>query len=204
MELTVTEDFPEIYLARHGETEWSATGRHTGRTDIPLTARGEENAKQLGHRLQAVQFTQVLSSPLARAWRTCELAGFGGVVQSEPLLMEFDYGAYEGRTTADIRHDAPGWDLYQQGCPGGETVADVTARIDQVLAPLRQLTSGRVLIFAHMHVLLFLAARWIELPGVEARRFFLGTAALSTLGYRHGLDEPIIRVWNDAHHLATS
>lgn len=194
-------EFPEIFLARHGETEWSATRRHTGRTDIPLNDKGEANAELLGKRLAGLEFDQVITSPLSRARRTCELAGLGAQAVLDDRMMEFDYGEYEGRTTAEIRSERPNWDLYRDGCPGGETVADVGRRVDEVIAPLKELTGGQVILFAHMHVLLFLAARWIELPALEARRFYLGTASLSVLGYRHGMDEPIIRLWNDEHHI---
>ncbi len=191
----------QVYIARHGETEWSASGRHTGRSDVPLTPRGRRNAEQLGRRLEGIAFERVLTSPLERARQTCELAGFGRLAEADADLMEVDYGRYEGLRTAEIRAEAPDWDLFRDGCPGGESVAAVTARADRVLGRLRGLP-GNVLLFSHMHFLRFLAARWIRLPGPEARRFLLGTASLSILGYEHTPDEPVIRLWNDDRHVA--
>jgi broad specificity phosphatase PhoE len=190
---------PEVYLARHGETAWTLTGQHTGRTDIPLTARGEHNALSLCQRLQGAMFTRVLVSPLARARRTCELAGFGGQAEVDPDLQEWDYGQYEGRRTADIRQERPGWDLFRDGCPGGESVEVVGARADRVIARLRGV-EGNVLVFSHGHFLRVLAARWLGLPAGAARHFVLSPAALSILGYEHTRDEPAMRLWNDDRH----
>src|SRR6266436_8502046 len=187
---------PELSLARHGETAWALTGQHTGRTDIPLTGRGERNARSLAQRLTGVAFARVLTSPLSRALRTCELAGFGGQADIDPDLQEWDYGQYEGRRTADIRQERPGWDLFRDGCPGGESVAAVGARADRVIARLRAV-DGNVLLFSHGHFLRVLAARWLGLPADKARLFVLSTAALSILGYEHNLSEPAIRLWND-------
>jgi broad specificity phosphatase PhoE len=194
------KSLPQIFLARHGETAWSGSGRHTGRSDVPLTPRGRQNAAQLGRRLAGITFERVLMSPLVRARQTCELAGFGQRAEPDADLMEVDYGQYEGLRTAEIRAESPGWDLFRDGCPGGESVAAVTARADRVLGRLRGLP-GNMLLFSHMHLLRFLAARWIRLSGPEARRFLLGTASLSILGYEHTLDEPVIRLWNDDRHV---
>jgi broad specificity phosphatase PhoE len=191
---------PEVYLARHGETAWTITGQHTGRTDIPLTVRGEQNALNLRQRLNCVTFAKVLMSPLSRARRTCELAGFGDTAEVDPELHEWDYGEYEGRRTVDIRQERPGWDLFRDGGPGGESVAAVGARADRVITRLRAI-DGHVLVFSHGHFLRVLAARWLGLPAGEARLFVLSTAALSILGYEHNLEEPAIRLWNDDRHV---
>jgi probable phosphoglycerate mutase len=190
---------PKVYLVRHGETAWTRSGQHTGRTDIPLTERGERDARDLGARLRGLTFAKVLTSPLQRARRTGELAGFGESAEIDPDLMEWDYGDYEGRRTSDIRAERPGWRLFEDGCPGGETLAEVSTRADRVIARVRAL-EGDVLIFAHRDILRILAARWVALPGLEARRLYLETASLSVLGYDHDLDEPVIRLWNDARH----
>lgn len=194
------EELPQVYLARHGETAWSVSGQHTGRTDIPLTERGQRNAVQLGRRLLGIPFAQVLTSPLQRAWQTCEWAGFGAVAVTDAELMEVDYGLYEGRCSQDIRLEAPDWDLFRDGCPGGESSAAITDRADRLVQRLRD-AQGNVLLFSHMHFLRFLAARWIRLPGSEGRRFLLTTASLSVLGYEHTLDRPVIRLWNDDRHV---
>jgi probable phosphoglycerate mutase len=191
---------PEVYLARHGETAWTLTGQHTGRTDIPLTARGERNAQSLAQRLTGVVFARVLTSPLSRALRTCALAGFGGQAEIDADLQEWDYGQYEGQRTADIRQERPGWDLFRDGCPGGESVEVVGARADRVIARLRGV-EGNVLVFSHGHFLRVLAARWLGLPAGAARHFVLSTAALSILGYEHTRDEPALRLWNDDRHV---
>ena len=191
---------PEVYLARHGETAWTMTGQHTGRTDIPLTGRGERQARSLAQRLTGVAFARVLTSPLSRAQRTCALAGFGGQADIDPDLQEWDYGQYEGQRTADIRQARPGWDLFRDGCPGGESVEGVGARADRVMARLRAV-EGNVLVFSHGHFLRVLAARWLGLPAGAARHFVLSPAALSILGYEHTLDEPALHLWNDDRHV---
>jgi broad specificity phosphatase PhoE len=193
----------EIYLARHGETEWSVSGRHTGRTDIPLTDAGQRNARRLGQRLQGLVFDGVWTSPLKRARQTCELAGFGDRARIDADLMEMDYGQYNGLVMEEIRRQRPGWDPFLDGCPGGESVSQITARADRVVGRLRALPQGRVLLFSHMHFLQFLAVRWIDLAGEHGRRFYLSTAALSVLGYNHTADEPVIRLWNDDRHVGT-
>lgn len=187
---------PEIYLIRHSETAWTLSGQHTGRTDIPLTARGERDAHALGARLQGLGFAQVLTSPLQRARRTGELAGFGASAQTDSDLMEWDYGVYEGRRTADIRRERPDWRLFEDGCPDGENASAVGVRADRVIGRIRALP-GNVLLFAHRDILRVLAARWLGLAAVEGRRFYLTTASLSILGYDHDLNEPVIRLWND-------
>jgi broad specificity phosphatase PhoE len=193
---------PEICLARHGETEWTITGQHTGRSDIPLTERGERNARSLGERLKqkGTTFTQVLTSPLIRARRTCELAGFGASAVVDPDLMEWDYGDYDGKTSAQIRHERPDWNLFIDGCPGGETAEQVGRRADGVIARIRA-QGGSVLVFSHSHFLRILASRWIGLGASDARLVVLSTASLSVLGYEHSLAEPAIRLWNDDRHV---
>lgn len=186
----------QIFFIRHGETEWSLTGRHTGRTDVPLTANGERRASQFREVLQKFKFTHVLTSPLQRARRTCELAGFGAVARVEPDLQERDYGDYEGRTSVDIRAQQPGWNLFEDGSLGGESVEQISHRADRVLAGLRPM-AGTVALFSHGHFLRALAVRWIGQPVQEGRHFALDTASLSILGYEHGNDEiPAISLWN--------
>ena len=153
----------------------------------------------MGARLQRISFARVLTSPLQRARRTAELAEFGERAEADPDLMEWDYGAYEGRRTTEIQAERPGWRLFQDGCPGGETLQAVSLRADRVVARIRALGSD-VLVFAHRDILRILAARWLGLPAVQARDFYLTTASLSVLGYDHDLHEPVIRLWNDARH----
>jgi probable phosphoglycerate mutase len=187
---------PRIYLVRHGETEWSLSGQHTGRTDIPLTPRGEEAAQELGQRLRNIQFARVLTSPRQRARRTCELAGLGPVAEIEPDLAEWDYGDYEGQRSADIRKGRPDWNLFRDGCPRGETPAQVSDRADRFIARLRVL-DGNVALFSHGHFGRVLGARWIGLPVNEAQRLLLDTASLSILGYEHNhAESPVIALWN--------
>lgn len=194
---------PIVYIARHGETAWSLTGQHTGLTDLPLTEHGEAVARSLANRLKGIEFSSVFASPLQRARRTCELAGFGGVAVIDPDLVEWDYGQYEGRTTADIRKERPGWQLFRDGCPGGETLEQVAARADRVVGRLRQV-QGNSLVFSSGHFIRVLAERWIGLPvSSGARSFMLSTASLSALGYENDLNQPVIRLWNDTHHVET-
>jgi broad specificity phosphatase PhoE len=190
---------PIIYLARHGETEWSLSGQHTGRTDLPLTARGEGDAGALGRRLHSLSFAQVLTSPLQRAARTCELAGFAAA-EADPDLMEWDYGSYEGVRTAEVLRERPGWSLFRDGCPGGENADQVGARADRVIARLRAV-AGDALVFSSGHFLRVLTARWLGQDPRDGGLYILGTASLSMLGYEHDLSEPVIRLWNDASHL---
>ncbi|MDW7709679.1 MAG: histidine phosphatase family protein [Deferrisomatales bacterium] len=190
---------PQVYLVRHGETAWTISRQATGRADIPLTERGEREAQALSARLRGMSFTKVLTSPLQRALRTGELAGFAERAQADPDLLEWDYGAYEGRRTSDIRAERPGWRLFEDGCPGGETLVEVSMRADRIITRVRAL-EGDVLVFAHRDILRILIARWIALPALEARRLHLETASLSVLGYDHDLDEPVIRQLNEARH----
>jgi len=192
---------PIVYLARHGETAWTITGQHTGRTDLPLTDRGEDNARRLGERLAGGTFSRVFTSPLRRAAHTCELAGFGSVAETDPDLLEWDYGEYEGLTSADILQKRPNWQLFRDGCPGGESPAAVAARADRVVERVRAV-GGDVLLFSSGHVLRMLAARWLGLEPIAGAAFVLSTASLSGLGYEHGLDHPVIQSWNDTSHLA--
>ena len=196
----MSTELPIVYLARHGETEWSLSGRHTGLTDVPLTPRGERNAQRLGDRLRGTKFAKVLASPLRRATRTCELAGFGAVAEIDRDLLEWNYGAYEGRTTKQIRIERPEWQLFRDGCPGGELAADVGARADRVVAKARAV-DGNTLLFSSGHFLRVLAARWLGLETAAGRFFLLGTASLSALGYEHDLEEPVIRLWDDSRHV---
>ena len=196
----MSTELPIVYLARHGETEWSLSGRHTGLTDVPLTPRGERNAQRLGDRLRGTKFAKVLASPLRRATRTCELAGFGAVAEIDRDLLEWNYGAYEGRTTKQIRAERPEWQLFLDGCPGGELPADVGARADRVVAKARAV-DGNTLLFSSGHFLRVLAARWLGLEPAAGRFFLLGTASLSALGYEHDLEEPVIRLWDDSRHV---
>jgi len=196
----VAEALPVIYLARHGETAWSLSGQHTGRTDLPLTEGGERNARALGVRLRGVVFAKVFTSPLQRAAHTCDLAGFGNAAERDPDLMEWDYGEYEGRRTAEIHVERPDWQLFRDGCPGGESPAGIGARADRVVRQVRAV-AGDVLLFSSGHFLRVLAARWLGLEPAGGRYLLLGTAALCILGYEHNLSEPAIRLWNDTHHL---
>jgi len=195
----VSDFLPTIYLARHGETAWTITGRHTGRTDIPLTERGERNARRLGERLHGMTFAKVITSPLQRASRTCELAGFTGA-EIDPDLVEWNYGQYEGRRTTDIHKERPDWQLFRDGCPGGESPAEIGARADRVVNRVRAV-KGDVLVFSSAHILRLLTARWLGLEPAGARFFLLSTASLSVLGYEHNPAEPAIRLWNDTRHL---
>ncbi len=187
--------FPEITLVRHGETAWSLSGQHTGRSDIPLTANGEAAARALAPRLAGLSVSAVWSSPSQRAHNTCRLAGFGEGAAIKPDLAEWDYGAYEGITTKEILVRRPGWRLFRDGCPGGESAADIGARADRIVAELRQVNAP-VLIFSSSHFLRVLAARWLGLPPEDGARFILDTTSISVLGYEHDLTEPVIRRWN--------
>lgn len=183
-----------IYMVRHGETEWSSFGQHTGRTDIPLTTQGEREAAHLASRLTPLKPDHVLTSPLGRARETCRLAGFDGGVRVVDDLIEWDYGDYEGRTTADIRAERPGWELFHDGCPGGETPEQVAARADRVVALLGTL-EGRTILFSHGHMIRALGARWCRLPLFSGRHLDLDTASVSALSHHH--DQPVIALWND-------
>jgi len=185
-----------LYLMRHGETAWSLSGQHTGRTDIPLTERGEQDTRKLADRLRTLKFSRVFTSPLKRARLTCELAGLGELAEIEPDLVEWDYGDYEGQRPADIREARPGWNVFRDGCPGGESPAQVSERADRVIARLRTL-EGDIAIFSHGHFGRVLAARWIGLEIRQAQNLLLSTASVSILGYEHNLAEvPAIVLWN--------
>ncbi len=187
-----------IYLVRHGETEWSRSGQHTSRSEIPLTARGEARAQALGQRLRHIPFARMLTSPRQRAQRTCVLAGLGAAAEIEPDLAEWDYGDYEGRRSPDILRVRPEWNLFRDGCPHGETPAQVSDRADRLIVRLRS-QAGNVALFSHGHFGRVLAARWIGLPVIEGQRFLLDTASLSILGFEHNRPEsPVIALWNAA------
>jgi len=199
----MTRTLPVIYLARHGETAWTITGQHTGRTDLPLTERGEVNARRLGERLSGLTFARVFTSPLKRAKKTCELAGFGVGAQIDADLLEWNYGEYEGRLTVDILKDRPDWQLFRDGCPEGESPQRVAARADRVVSRVRSVT-GDVLIFSSGHFLRMLATRWVGSEPINGRSLILGTASLSVLGYEHSISQPAIRLWNDTLHVLAS
>jgi probable phosphoglycerate mutase len=184
----------EVYLVRHGDTEWSLAGRHTGVTDLPLTENGRREARLLRPSLDAIEFALVVSSPMQRARSTCELAGLGRAMQVDADLMEWNYGEYEGLTTEEIRKISPAWSLFTDGCPGGESLEQVGARVDRLIGRIRA-TAGAVALFAHGHVLRVLAARWIGLPPGHGRHFFLDTATLSVLACYQ--DAPVLKRWND-------
>ena len=188
---------PVVTFARHGETAWTVTRQHTGRTDLPLTERGEADARRLGARLRGTRFAKVWTSPLARAWRTCELAGFGAAAERDADLSEWDYGKYEGRTSAEILAERPGWNLFRDGCPGGESPAQIAARADRALARVRA-CGGDALLFSSAHFLRVFTARWLGLDVAAAGWFVLGTASISKLGYEHALSEPVVALWNES------
>ena len=196
------EPFPIIYLARHGETAWSLTGQHTGLTNLPLTERGEQVARQLGKRLKGIPFVKVYSSPLQRAMHTCQLTGFGAIADVDPDLVEWNYGDYEGLRRAEIQARCPGWHLFRDGCPNGESPVQVSERADRVVNRLRSFQIGNILVFSSGHFIRVLACRWIGVePTINARSFMLSTASLSALGYENSLSQPVIRLWNDTHHV---
>ena len=196
----MNEVLPVVYLARHGETAWSLSGQHTGLTDLPLTEIGERNARSLGERLRGLAFARVFTSPLQRAARTCELAGFGARSELDPNLLEWNYGQYEGRRSAEIRAERPDWQLFRDGCPGGESPEQVGVRADNVVRRVREV-AGDVLLFSSGHFLRVLAARWLGLEPAAGRYFLLGTASLSALGYEHRRSEPVICLWDDTRHV---
>ncbi len=196
----MSQNLPTVCLARHGETAWSLSGQHTGLTDLPLTDRGERNARLLGERLKSLTVAHVFTSPLRRARRTCELAGFGASAVLDPDLVEWNYGGYEGLRTAEIHQQRPDWDLFRDGGPGGEGVEEVAARADRVIRRLRALT-GDVLLFSSGHFLRVLGARWCGLEAAVGRHLALQTASVSLLSYEHTLQNPVLQLWDDAHHV---
>ncbi len=203
IEASMSKNLPQlplIYLARHGETAWTISGQHTGVTDLPLTERGEANARRLGDRLKGLEFTRVYTSPLQRASHTCELAGFGHVAIVDDDLVEWNYGVYDGKTTEQILQQRPGWELFRDGCPNGESVEDVAVRAKRVIERLRTV-DGNVLLFSSSHFLRILAVCWLGLDPSAGQHLLLDPAALSIVGYDHGLRAPVIRLWNDCHHI---
>ena len=188
--------FPLLYVVRHSDTAWTDSRQHTGRTDIPLNERGEARARQLADRLKGMTFAKVFTSPLVRAAHTCELAGFGAHAEKDSDLMEWDYGRFEGKLTADIVKESPGWDLFRDGAPDGESPDGISKRADRFLAKFRQL-GGDALLFAHGHISRVLAARWLELPASGGGLLFCAPGSIGVLGYEHNLKEPVIRLWND-------
>ncbi len=192
----MSQPLPMVYLVRHGDTAWTLTGQHTGRTDLPLIDPGERQALGLRPRLMALRVDRIISSPLRRARRTAELAMGDSAIEADDDLMEWDYGAYEGRRTAEIERERPGWRLFRDGSPGGEALAAVGARANRVIGRIRAI-GGTVLLFGHRDILRILAVRWVGLPPVEGRGLQLATASLSLLGYDHDITEPVIHTWND-------
>ncbi len=192
---------PVIYLARHGETAWTLTGQHTGLSDIPLTAKGEADAAVLAARLAGLKLEKVWTSPLQRARRTCAIANLTPAAEIDPDLVEWDYGDYEGLRSVEIHAIDPHWNLFRDGAPGGESVAEASARADRVVARLRTATADQLL-FSSGHFLRVLATRWLGLPlSPHCLSFLLSTTSISALGYEHDLSRPVIRFWNDTHHL---
>jgi len=183
----------DVVLVRHGETEWSLSGQHTGTTDIPLTERGRDDARRLEPLLSSAAFALVLSSPLQRARQTCELAGLGDRMEIDPDLTEWNYGDYEGLTPSQIERTAPGWMLFNDGCPGGESPEQVGARVDRLIDKIHPI-EGRVALFAHGHIFRVFVARWIGLPPNEGRRFLLNTSTVSVLSHYRGT--PAVKRWN--------
>ena len=198
----MSEVLPVVYLARHGNTAWTLSGQHTGLTDLPLTPDGERNARRLGERLKGMKFARVFTSPLQRASRTCELAGFGEGAETDPDLVEWNYGEYEGLTSAEILANRPDWQLFRDGAPGGESPAQIGERADRVIKRVRRV-AGDVLLFSSGHFSRVLAARWLGLGPGGGRYFLLSPASLSALSYERSLSQPVIRLWNDDHHVAT-
>lgn len=194
----MTEERQELWLIRHGETEWSSERRHTGRSDIPLTAHGRCQAEILASRFSGIRFDLVLSSPLSRAFETCRLAGYGDVAHLTDDLCEWDYGQYEGRTTADIRKEVPGWSIWTGQAPGGETISEVAGRARKVIERAVSV-KGNTLVFAHAHVLRILAACWLGLPPLAGRNFVLDTASLSILGFER--ENNVVIAWNQDFRL---
>jgi probable phosphoglycerate mutase len=192
----MSSKLPRLYLARHGDTDWTDSRRKTGRTDLPLNERGELRARQLGDRLQQFSFEAVFTSPLQRASRTSALAGFGNVAEVNSDLVEWDYGQFEGKTTADVQQGHPGWELFRDGCPGGESPLDVAQRADRFISRVFE-AHGDVLAFSSGHIIRMIAARWLGLPPGSGRFFYCRPASIGALDFEHeNKNEPIIDLWN--------
>jgi probable phosphoglycerate mutase len=196
----MSDMLPVVYLARHGNTAWTHSGQHTGRTDLPLTPDGERNAVRLGERLKGLTFAKVFTSPLQRAARTCELAGFGAVAETDRDLAEWDYGKYEGLTSRQILQQRPDWDLFRDGCPGGESLQQIGDRGYRMVQRIRSVT-GDVLLFSSGHIIRVLAACWLGVGPAGGRFFLLSPASLSALSYEHNLSRPAVRLWDDDRHV---
>ena len=198
----MNDKFPILYVARHGDTAWTHSGQHTGFTDIPLTADGELHARMLGKRLQGLNFVKVFTSPLQRAVRTCELAGFGAVAEMDPDLVEWNYGEYETLRDSEILARYPDWQLFRDGCPGGESPTQIAERADRVVQRVRAV-DGDLLLFSSGHFIRVLAARWLDLaPSCLGNHLSVNPSSLSALSYEHTLARPVIRLWNDDRHVA--
>jgi probable phosphoglycerate mutase len=192
----MSADLPKLYLARHGDTAWTDSHQHTGRTDLPLNERGEEHARKLGERLRGFTFVRVFTSPLQRASKTCALAGFGTAAEVDADLIEWDYGRWEGTLTGDIPNDNPSWELFRDGCPDGELPQDVAARADRFIARVQSMV-GDVLAFSSSHIIRMIAARWHGMAPAAGREFFCRPASVGVLGFEHDRrDQPVIRLWN--------
>jgi probable phosphoglycerate mutase len=198
--ISMSDKLPVVYLARHGNTAWTHSGQHTGLTDLPLTADGERNAVRLGERLKGLNFAKVFTSPLQRAARTCELAGFGGVAETDPGLVEWNYGKYEGLTSKQILKDRPDWDLFRDGCPGGESPQQIGERAYHMVQRIRSV-AGDVLLFSSGHFIRVLAACWLGVGPAGGRFFLLTPASLSALSYEHDLSRPAVQLWDDDRHV---
>jgi probable phosphoglycerate mutase len=193
---TMTSHLPRLFLTRHGDTAWTDSAQRTGRTDLPLNARGEDRARQIGEKLQKFSFTRVFTSPLQRAARTCALAGYAGIAETDDDLLEWHYGRFEGKLTREILMEFPGWELFRDGCPDGESPSDVAGRADRFIARVRR-CDGDVLAFSSGHMIRMIAARWLGLPSGAGRFFFCRPASVGVLGFEHkNHDEPIIGLWN--------
>ena len=196
----MASDLPRLFLARHGDTAWTDSRQRTGRTDLPLNEHGEKHARQLADRLQRFPFARVFTSPLQRASKTCALAGFGQVAQVDPDLVEWDYGRFEGKLTRHILKERPGWEMFRDGCPDGDSPQDVAARADGFIARVRR-TEGDVLAFSSGHIIRMIAARWFGLPPAAGRFFFCRPASVGVLAFEHNSsEEPIIGIWNYVTH----